>query len=183
MERVLETLKLKIGEKAPYFSLPATDGKIYSLKDFTGKTGLCVIFTCNHCPYVKAVENSINEIAREYLSKDIQFIAICANDSVNYPEDSFERMIEKSTSENIPYPYLHDASQSIAKAYDAACTPEVYLFDKETRLFYQGQINDIKPNKLTASEHYLRDALAALLSNETPPQQIVPAIGCSIKWK
>ncbi|MBL7662180.1 thioredoxin family protein [bacterium] len=183
MERLAEGLKLKLGNPAPYFSLKATDGRVYSLADFANKQVLVTIFTCNHCPYAQAYETRLVELARFYQPRGVQFIAICANNADAYPEDSFEKMVEKAKALALPYPYLQDVDQNVAKAYDAQCTPEVYMFNAERKLIYHGRIDDNyqEPEKVTV--HSLRDALDAVLSGEAPNPALTSAVGCSIKWK
>ena len=183
MERQTAGLKLQLGDKAPYFSLKATDGKIYSISDFVSTKALVVIFTCNHCPYAQAYEGRICDLSREYQPRGAKFISICANDSTGYPEDDFDHMIEKSRSLGFPFPYLHDANQVMARAYDAACTPEVYVFDHEQRLRYHGRVDDNHRDATQVTSQDLRVALDAILSGEPPEVPLTPAIGCSIKWK
>lgn len=182
MERHAEKSTLLIGEKAPYFSLPATDGKIYSLSDFAGARALLVVFTCNHCPYARAYESRLIELAKRYTPEGVAIVAICSNDSQDYPEDSFTQMVEKSKMMGFPYPYLHDDRQLVAKAYDAACTPECFLFDSEMRLAYHGWIDDNhqQPELVTAPD--LKLAIEAVLAGETPKKALTAIIGCSIKW-
>lgn len=182
MERSTET-RLQIGDTAPYFSLRATDGRIYSISDFTGTNALAVIFTANHCPYAQAYEARLCSLAEEFASQGVRFVAICSNDGESYPEDNYENMVERSTTLRFPYPYLHDESQTVARAYDAACTPEAYLFDSNLKLRYQGLIDDnyLEPDRVRSP--YLRNAILALLSGKVPPVQRSNAIGCSIKWK
>lgn len=183
MQRESGGLKLALGEHAPYFSLKGTDGKIYTISDFRDRKGLVIIFTCNHCPYAQAYEGRIVELAAEYQPQGVQFITICANDSVGYPEDDFEHMVEKSRKLGFPFPYLHDETQAVAKAYDAACTPEVYLFDGEHRLCYHGRIDDNYQDRSQVTHEDLRNAIRALLEGQAPEPALTPAIGCSIKWK
>ena len=181
MERNEISSLLKIGEKAPYFSLPATDGKIYSLSDFSENQVLAVIFTCNHCPYAKAAEPFIYDAAKEFKQNGLQVICICSNDEESFPEDSFGRMVEKSKEIDFMYPYLQDKTQNVAKAYDAACTPEAYIFDEHAKLRYQGKI--INSHQTNNPENLLSKAIASLLKNEKPDPEVDLAIGCSIKWK
>lgn len=183
MERKASGLNYPLGEGARYFSLRATDGKIYSLADFSGKKALAVIFTCNHCPYAQAYEERLCELADTYQPKGAQFITICANDAEGYPEDDFSHMVEKNKMLGSRFPYLHDETQAVARAYDAACTPEVYLFDGQQKLVYHGRIDDNYKDPQLVTKHELRDALEATLAGETPKDQLTPAIGCSIKWK
>ena len=183
MQRKTPNLKLSLGEEAPYFSLPGTDGKIYSLSDVSNSAGFVALFTCNHCPYVKAYEERFINLAREFQRKGIKFIAICSNDSDGYPEDSLEKMKERALELDLPYPYLRDKTQQVAKAYDAACTPEVYLFDKDKKLAYHGTIDDNYKDPEEVTKQYLREALEAVATGKTPETQLTQAIGCSIKWK
>jgi peroxiredoxin len=183
MERTASGLKLQLGERAPYFSLKGTDSKIYSLADFQGASALVVLFTCNHCPYAQAYESRIVEMALAGREKGVKFVAICSNDPIGYPQDDFESMVEKSKQLGFPFPYLCDDQQITAKAYDAQCTPEAYLFDAELKLQYHGRIDDNYQNPILVEHHELQDAINAVLDGRRPEQQLTPAIGCSIKWK
>ena len=183
MEREIGSAKLRLGDKAPYFSLPATDGKIYSLSDFAGANALVVIFTSNHCPVAQAYEQRIVELVNRYKSQHVRFVAICANDAVAYPEDNFEHMVEKSKKMNFALPYLQDERQNVALAYDAVCTPEVYLFDKDQKLTYHGGIDDSHKSAEQVKNAYLANALQALLAGGEATPSLTPAIGCTIKWK
>ncbi|MBP9838298.1 MAG: thioredoxin family protein, partial [Proteobacteria bacterium] len=138
--------------------------------------------TCNHCPYARAYESRICKIAETYKDQGIETVAICSNDGEDYPEDSFEQMINKSRQLGFPFPYLHDDKQQVAKAYDAACTPEAYLFDEHQKLFYHGWIDDNHGNPEQVKSHDLENAIKALLSNSLPPKAETPVLGCSIKW-
>lgn len=183
MKRDVHSFELGIGEKAPYFSLRATDGKIYSLSDFAGAAALVVIFTCNHCPYSRSYEQRLCELAKLYQPKGVKLIGICANDAEDFPEDDFERMVEKSKALGFPYPYLHDEKQIVARAYDAVCTPEAYVFDRQKALVYHGMIDDNADQPDQVKSRYLIDAIDAVLAGEAPSVQQTAVIGCSIKWK
>ena len=183
MERQAQAVTLLVGEKAPYFSLPATDGRIYSLSDFASSRALLVVFTCNHCPTSRAYEGRLGDIARRYRSEGLGLVAICSNDQDDYPEDSFEQMVEKSKSMGFPYPYLHDEKQIVAKAYDAACTPEAYLFDSSMKLAYHGWIDDNADHPQAVTAPDLQIAIEAVLAGKVPEKQLTPVIGCSIKWQ
>lgn len=183
MKREAASSTLDLGEKAPYFSLPATDGKIYSLSDFVGVNALALVFTCNHCPYARAYEGRICTIAERYHEQGARLVAICSNDSDGYPEDRFERMVEKSQSLGFKFPYLHDHSQIAARAYDAACTPEVFLFDRDHRLAYHGAIDDSWEDPSKVTQPYLENAIEALLEGRRPDPALTPVLGCSIKWR
>lgn len=178
-----ENCTLKIGDKLPYFSLKTTEGKILSSKDLGDLNGLCVIFTCNHCPYAQAYEARIKALSEAFLNNGIKFLAISANDADSYPQDSFENMVLKKEEAKWHFPYLHDETQSTARAFDAACTPESYLFDKDLNLYYHGRIDDNHQDQSAITDHSLSDAINSLLEGLPPKQKLTPAIGCSIKWK
>lgn len=183
MERAIHQYSLNIGDKAPYFSLRATDGKIYTISDFGGRNALVIIFTCNHCPYSQAYDQRLCELSRDYKEQGVAFVAVSANDPVMYPEESFEKMVERSRELGFPYPYLQDEMQIMAQAYDAACTPEIFLFDSDLRLRYHGCVDDNHHQPSLVTRHYLKEALDAVLSGEAPDPALTPVLGCSIKWK
>ncbi len=183
MQRDASGSKLALGEKAPYFSLRGTDGRIHTISDYTDKRSLVVVFTCNHCPYAQAYEQRLISLANRYQPRGAQFITICANDANGYPEDDFPHMVEKASSLKLPFPYLHDESQITARAYDAACTPEVYVFNEERSLCYHGAVDNNHKDATQVTAHYLADALDAVLSGEQPKVPVTSVIGCSIKWK
>ncbi|MBI1744771.1 thioredoxin family protein [Candidatus Acetothermia bacterium] len=174
---------LKFGDVAPEFNLPGVEGKNHKLADHKSKKAVAVIFSCNHCPYVKAFEDRMIALARDYAPKSVQFLLINANDPVKYPSDSFEQMAVHAKEKNYPFPYLHDASQQIAKAYGAQRTPEVFLFDNSFKLRYRGTIDDSvdDPNKVT--KRYLKDALDAVVAGREPATKETAPVGCTIKWK
>ena len=183
MEMNVQNTKLNIGDKAPDFKLPGTDGKLYSLNDFRGKKILVVVFMCNHCPYVQGSLERIKAVQSDFGIKSVQVVGINANDEVNYPDDSFEKMIETGKIKNINFPYLRDENQSSANAYGAQCTPECFVFDVERKLRYHGRVDDSPkdPNKATVND--LRNAVNALIHNQKVPIELASAIGCSIKWR
>ena len=174
--------ELHIGSKAQAFSLPATDGKVYSLNDFDDKDVLCIIFSCNHCPYVKAVEGRINNIAEKYSGSSFVLICINSNDASVYPEDSFEEMKKRADEKGFVFPYLHDESQTTALAYDAVCTPDIYLYDKERILRYRGRIDDNWKDEQAVKSKDLERAIDLLLAGKEIDFEMVPSMGCSIKW-
>lgn len=176
-------MKLTIGSKAPAFNLPGVDGKNHSLEEFKDKSVLIVAFSCNHCPYVQAYEQRMIDVQSDYADRGVQLVAVNSNETQNYPEDTFEKMVERAKEKGFNFLYLRDEDQSVAHAYDAACTPEFFVFDRERRLQYHGRLDDNYENPKKVKEHYLRDALDALLAGKTPPRQEVPPIGCSIKWR
>jgi len=179
----LATNNLKIGSPAPDFNLPAVDGKTYSLNSFDDKKALIVIFSCNHCPYVQAYEDRIKQIQSEYEGKGVSVVAINSNEDEGYPEDSFENMKKRATEQKFNFLYLRDEDQSVARAYDATHTPEIFLFDKERKLAFHGKIDDNwqEPNRVQNS--YLRNALDELLAEKEISVPETFTIGCTIKWK
>jgi peroxiredoxin len=178
----MSTDMLKIGSKAPNFSLPATNGKTYSLDSFVDKKAIIVVFSCNHCPYVQAYENRIIAIQKDY-TKDVQIIAISSNEDVNYPEDSFEAMIERAKLKGFNFPYLHDKTQETAKGYGATHTPEIFLLDKERKLVFHGKIDDNWQEPQSVKNKYLRNAIDELLAGKPISVPETFTIGCTIKWK
>ncbi len=176
-------MSLKIGDPAPAFSLPGTDGRAYSLDGLSDKPVLVVIFSCNHCPYVQAYEDRLVAVQRDYAERGVQLIAINSNDDGNYPEDSFEQMVARAQAKGFNFLYLRDASQAVAKAYGATHTPQLFVFDRERTLRYTGKIDDNWQAPHKVARRYLRDALDALLSGREPSETQTHAIGCTIKWK
>lgn len=176
---------LPLGTKAPYFSLHDTvSGSILNLNDLKGIKGTVIMFICNHCPFVIHVNEALVNIANEYSNKGFGFIAISSNDVTNYPQDSPENMKIHAKTEGYPFPYLYDETQAVAKAYDAACTPDLYVFDAELTLVYRGQLDDSRPgNGIPVTGTDLRHALDSLLENKDNVKSQKPSIGCNIKWK
>jgi peroxiredoxin len=162
----MATNTLKIGSPAPDFNLPGIDGKKYSLSSFKDKNAIIVIFSCNHCPYVQANEDRIKQIQKDYKDKGVEVIAINSNDDKGYPEDSFDNMKKRAAEKKFNFLYLRDDDQSVAHAYDATHTPEIFLFDKERKLAFHGKIDDNwqEPNKV--QNPYLRNALDELLAGK-----------------
>lgn len=175
---------LALGTPAPSFNLPDTNGKYVSLGDFKGKSALLVMFICNHCPYVKHVRPELSRIGREYQAKNVGVVAINSNDVQAQPNDSPERMKQEVSDAEYSFPYLFDEAQAVAKAYHAACTPDIFLFDREGKLVYRGQVDDSRPkNGLPLTGKDLRSALDAVLAGKPVPEKQTPSIGCNIKWK
>lgn len=174
---------LNLGDKAPDFSLQATDMKTYSLSSFDEKRGLLIIFSCNHCPYVHAYEERIKDIQKKYGDRGIQVLAINANDAEKYPEDSFEKMKLRAKQERFNFIYLRDETQEVAKAYGAVHTPHLFLFDKDRNLVYTGKIDDNWQEPEKVHEKYLENALDELLAGKEISVPETFAIGCTIKWK
>jgi peroxiredoxin len=175
---------LPLGTKAPNFSLPNIDGRTVSLSDFRGAPALLVIFMCNHCPYVKHVAEGLAMLARDYQAKGVAVVGINANNVASHPADSPEQMVHEAEERGYTFPYLYDESQETAKAYRAACTPDFYLFDKDQKLAYRGQMDDSRPgNDKPVTGTDLRAALDAVLAGKPAPAQQKASIGCNIKWK
>ena len=176
---------LPLGTIAPGFNLPDTvTDKMVSLDQIIGVNGTLIMFICNHCPFVKHVNSTITQLATNYQAQGIAFIAISSNDVVNYPQDAPELMKQTALLERYSFPYLFDETQAVAKAYEAACTPDFYLFDKNRRLVYRGQLDDSRPgNGIPSTGLDLRNAFEALLNNEPIDSVQKPSIGCNIKWK
>ena len=175
--------ELRIGTKAYDFNLKGVDGKYYSLNDFKDKKVLCIIFMCNHCPYVVAVQQRINQIAKDYGGKSFALVGINPNDPVTYPDDSYENMKVRAKEEGYVFPYLWDETQEIARKYDAVCTPDVYLYDDNRILKYRGRIDDNWKDETSVTRNELRMAVDRLLENKDIEFEMVPSLGCSIKWK
>ena len=175
---------LPLGTTAPDFKLPDTNGKIVSLADFKSRKALLVIFMCNHCPYVIHIRDGLAQLARDYTNRNVGIVGINANDVENYPADSPAKMMEEVKTAGYVFPYLYDESQSVAKAYRAACTPDIYLFDAQHRLVYRGQFDDSRPgNGLPVTGKDLRTALDAVLSGRQVYANQKASMGCNIKWK
>ena len=179
----MATNTLKIGSTAPDFNLPGIDGKEYSLASFKDKKALIVIFSCNHCPYVQAYEDRMKQIQKDYQSKDVEVIAINSNEDKGYPEDSFDNMKKRAAEQKFNFLYLRDEDQSVARAYDATHTPEIFVFDGNRKLAFHGKIDDNwqEPNKV--KNHYLKSALDELLAGKEISIPETFTIGCTIKWK
>lgn len=176
---------LPLGTKAPDFELLDTiSDQPLCLSEIKGDKGTVVMFICNHCPFVVHVNPEITRLAGEYQQKGINFIAISSNDVENYPQDAPHLMKEKAKEEGYPFPYLYDETQKVAKAYDAACTPDFYLFDTDLKLVYRGQLDNSRPgNGLPLTGEDLRKAMGALLAGMAIDPEQKPSLGCNIKWK
>ncbi len=180
-----ESNMLALGTMAPTFSLLDTvSTKTIQLQDMTGTSGTVIMFICNHCPFVIHVNPEISKIANEYIAKGIAFLAISSNDVINYPQDGPSLMKEHAIKNEYSFPYLYDETQEVAKAYDAACTPDFYLFDAHLKLAYRGQLDNSRPgNSIPLTGTDLRNAINALLESKPISTDQRPSIGCNIKWK
>lgn len=175
---------LELGQQGPAFMLPGVDGVTYALADLLQQhRAVVVIFSCNHCPYVQAWEDRMIAIQREFGAQGVQVVAINANDAVKYPDDSFAAMQQRAEAEGFNFPYLHDESQEIARAYGAARTPEVFLLDGDGVLRYHGAIDDHYQDASAVQQPYLRKALEAVLAGNEVSVATTDAVGCTIKWK
>lgn len=183
MVRTASTM-LPLGTEAPNFSLPDFDGNMVSRDDFRDRRGLLVIFMCNHCPYVKHVAPELARLANEYLAKGVAVVGISSNDAEAYPDDAPDKMKQEAATQGYRFPYLYDESQQVAKAYNAACTPDFFLFDSALKLVYRGQLDDTRPKQgILPNGKDLRAALDAMLGNQTIPGPQKPSVGCNIKWR
>jgi len=175
---------IPLGTVAPDFSLPATNGKTVSLQDFQKAPALLVVFLCNHCPFVKHILDTFVDMAKEYQKRHVAVVGINANDVKKYPDDSPAKMKDLVEKAGIPFPYLYDESQQVAKAYHAACTPDFFLFDADRKLAYRGQMDNSRPgNSVPPTGVDLRAALEALLAGKKVSPKQKPSMGCNIKWK
>jgi peroxiredoxin len=174
---------LEIGQKAPDFKLPATDGKTYSLADFADAKVLVIFFTCNHCPYVIGSDEVTRETAEKYIPRGVRFVGINSNSPNTYPEDSFSHMVKRMDKYKFPWLYLHDATQNVARAYGALRTPHFFVFDKDRKLVYTGRgvDNPRDTSKMTVND--LDNALTELLAGKPVLKPLTNPIGCNVKWE
>jgi peroxiredoxin len=179
----VETPPPELGAPCPDFRLPAVDGKSYARDDFAGKPVLVVMFICNHCPYVKAVEDRLIRLAREFEPQGVQFVAVCSNDADNYPDDSFDSLAARWRERGYGFPYLHDEAQDVAHAFGAVCTPDIFVYDRDRRLAYRGRIDDSWKDEGRVTRRELAEAIAALVAGQRPAREQRPSMGCSIKWR
>lgn len=175
---------LPLGTRAPAFSLPDTNGKTVSIADFQSAPALLVMFICNHCPFVKHVRSELARLGKDYQAKGVAVVGISANDVTTHPDDSPAKMAIEAKEAGYTFPYLYDESQSVARAYQAACTPDFFLFNREKQLVYRGQLDDSRPsNGIPVTGKDLRAALDAVLAGKSVAAEQKASIGCNIKWK
>ena len=179
----IQTPICDFGQKAIPFELKSTDNKILSLNDIKGENGTLIMFICNHCPYVKAITKELVEDCSELKKIGINSVAICSNDFVNYPDDSFDNMIKFSNENHFNFPYLHDETQEIAKAYDAVCTPDFFGFNSDNELQYRGRLESSQKELMPNAKKELLEAMLQVAKTGKGPKEQIPSIGCSIKWK
>ncbi len=179
-----ESTMLPLGTAAPSFSLEdVVSGKTITLSDFKGKKGFLVMFICQHCPFVKHIENELANIGQDYVPQGIGVLAISASSIETHPQDSPDNMREQVSRAHFNFPYAYDASQAVAKSYTAACTPDFFLFDGDLKLAYRGQLDDSRPgNEKPVNGKDLKAALDQLVSGQSVPTDQMPSIGCNIKW-
>ena len=174
---------MKLGDKALDFALPGVDGRTWSLSDFADKPVLVVVQMCNHCPYVVAYQDRMNALASELVASGVAFVGINSNDPAKYAADDFAHMTLRAKEAGIPFPYLHDASQDVARAYGALRTPEFFVFDASRKLVYTGSLDDNMEEPDKVESEYLRDAIDAALAGKAPAVAETQAVGCTVKWK
>jgi peroxiredoxin len=177
------TAPCEFGLQAPDFSLPATDGRQYALRDVAGQRGTLIVFICNHCPYVRAVIDRIVRDAAELAPLGIGTAAISSNDAVAYPEDSFDEMKRFAVQHRFPFPYLYDENQEVARAYQAACTPDFFGFNDRLLLQYRGRLDESRKQAAPGARRDLFEAMKQIAATGEGPRDQIPSIGCSIKWK
>ncbi len=180
-----ESTMLELGTTAPDFTLPdVVTGRSVSLNDLRGKKALLVLFICTHCPYVKHIEKGLAQLGADYAAKPINIVAISSNDAESYPDDSPDGLREQAQRLAFRFPYLYDETQEVARAYKAACTPDIYLFDSKLKLVYRGQFDASRPgNGILITGQDLRAAIDEVLASRPVTQDQRPSIGCNIKWK
>ncbi len=171
------------GEKAHDFTLPATDGKTYSLADLKGPNGTLIVFMCNHCPYVKAIIDCLIRDANDLKALGVSTIAINSNDATSYPADSFENMRRWARERRFPFPYLYDESQKVAAAYGAVCTPDLFGYNDQLELHYRGRLDASKTTLVPDARRELFEAMRQVAETGRGPEEQVPSMGCSIKWR
>ena len=180
---LLHTPPGEMGAPAADFNLAGVDGHNHSLASYVAAPVLVVMFICNHCPYVKAVEKRLVVLANDPVLKEVAFVGISSNDSTNYPEDSFENMVKRSKALNYPFDYLLDATQEVGRAYGAVCTPDFFVFDANRKLRYRGRLDDSPRSPEAVTRQEMREAILALLNHQPVPEPQNPSLGCSIKWR
>ena len=175
----------ELGTQAPDFALPdVVTGKTVSRRDVAGQAGMLVMFICRHCPFVKHVQDELAKIGRDYAGRGIGIVAISSNDVTSHPEDSPTKLAYQAQELQFDFPYLFDESQDVARAYDAQCTPDFFLYDRQGSLVYRGQLDDSRPgNDVPVTGRDLRAALDAVIAGRTPSAEQRPSIGCNIKWR
>jgi thiol-disulfide isomerase/thioredoxin len=187
-----ESTMMALGTQAPSFTLKNTEHGTTSLSDFDEVKALVVLFICNHCPYVIHIAPKLAQLAKQYSGKGVQFVAINSNDAENFPADNFEHMIKEKALRDYTFPYLFDETQTVAKAFDATCTPDIFVFDDQQKLAYRGQFDATRPTRISSGNYNsdsgatgadLQAALDDLLTNKEISVKQIPSVGCNIKWQ
>ncbi|MEK2646177.1 thioredoxin family protein [Bdellovibrio sp. BCCA] len=171
-----------LGNDCPDFQLPAIDGKTYKLQDFPKGSPLVVMFICNHCPYVQAIESRLIVLGHDLKKQNVPVIAICSNDAASHPEDSFENLKKRAEEKHYPFVYLHDESQEVAHKFGAVCTPDFFVYDKDHKLAYRGRLDDSWKDASKVTKRELYEAVQTLIKNEKVSEEQTASMGCSIKW-
>jgi peroxiredoxin len=183
----VETPPPALGSPCPDFRLPGVDGKSYARDDFAGSPVLVVMFICNHCPYVKAVEDRLIDLGRTYGPRGVQLVGVCSNDAADHPDDAFDRLAARWRERGYGFPYLHDETQDVARAFGAVCTPDIFVYDQGgdgvRPLAYRGRVDDSWKDETKVTRRELAGALDALLAGRRPSPEQRPSMGCSIKWR
>jgi peroxiredoxin len=177
------TPSAEIGSFCPPFHLRGVDNKTYDFEDFQDSNALVVMFICNHCPYVQAVEDRLLSLARQTIPLGAEFVAICSNDAEKYPDDSFENLKKRWLDKRYPFPYLFDEDQQVAKAFGAVCTPDFFVYNEKLKLAYRGRLDDSWKDPAAVKSEDLKDAILSCLEKRKVPGEQKPSMGCSIKWK
>jgi peroxiredoxin len=178
-----ENTDVPLGTPCPDFRLPSVDGRTVARDDFRDRPVLAVLFICNHCPYVRAVEDRLIALQRQYGPRGVQLVGICSNDPTDYPDDRPERLLARSREKAYGFPYLVDATQDVARAFQAVCTPDIFVYDAERKLAYHGRVDDSWQQPAKVKSKDLAAAFEALLAGLRPSREQHPSIGCSIKWR
>ncbi|MFQ5508551.1 MAG: thioredoxin family protein [Leptospirillia bacterium] len=180
---LLETDNIPMGTPCPEFELPGVDGRTWKCcDDFTAAEVLVILFICNHCPYVVAIEDRMVALANHFEGQPVQFVGICANDPADYPADSFDNMRIRAAEKGYNFPYLQDISQQVAKDFGAVCTPDIFVYDRDRKLAYHGRFDDNWQEPAKVTQEDLKGAIQTLLDGGSPSADQVPSMGCSIKW-
>ncbi|MEM7589363.1 MAG: thioredoxin family protein [Myxococcota bacterium] len=180
---LLTSLAPKLGTQMPPFTLPDVHGNMHKSQDFIQSQALLVVFMCNHCPYVRAIEDRLIALAHTYEQSQLQVLGICSNDWTQYPQDTPQQLSARWHEKNYGFPYLLDETQQVAKDFHAVCTPEFFLYDQQRTLYYTGRFDDNWQHASQVTQNELEQALQALLAGDSPPTIQHPSMGCSIKWR
>ncbi len=179
---LMHTPPLELGKSPSPFELLGVDGQKHSLQEFTSGKALVLMFICNHCPYVKAIEDRLIQLGHDCKQIDVSVVAICSNDPENYSEDSFEKLQERWREKKYPFPYLHDPDQKVAKEYGAVCTPDFFVYDSQMKLAYRGRLDDSWKDETQVKKRELFTAVQELANGKQISSAQTPSMGCSIKW-